>query len=269
MRALVVTDGAAVYGKADFDSPIQDYLSYQTQVFISKKPYAGAGGLGLFHRIRYRSKNGFITDTDIKILKKDIEKAVQDEKKKSPSKAYSDEEEKSLGKEPIYLSRYVGVALSMVNFTEKFSGRKFSDNMTMYGLRMTGPGTLFDGPPLDFNVWFSLQKPKYYDKFTTGAAKGFLVFGDIMAMMPLIDSGNTIVNFGMGVMYVYTSYSVPVKNSTTNQVGSFSSSEFRMGADFDLGFGQRFGRYLLRGDVKYYIEKTSYPGYVLSFQMEY
>ena len=119
VRALIVTDGAAVYGKSDFDSPIQDYLSYQTQVFVSKKPYAGAGGLGLFHRIRYKSKNGFITDTDIKILKKDIEKAVQDEKKKSPSKAYSDEEEKALGKQPIYLTRYVGGALAMVSLASR------------------------------------------------------------------------------------------------------------------------------------------------------
>lgn len=268
---MVITDGAAVYSKPDFDSEVQDYLSYQTQAFVSKRPYAGVGGLGLFHRIRYHNKSGFITDTDIRIVKKDVANEVVEEKKKGPSKAWESDEDKGLGRPPLYLTRYFGAAASMVRFTEKFSGRKLADNMVMYGLRMTGPGTLFDGPPLDFNVWFSLQKPKYYSQFSSGPATGFLMFGDIMAMLPLIDVNNTIVSYGLGLMWTYTRYSIPVRNANAagTPVGSFDSQEFRVGVNFDLGVGQRFGRYLLRGDVKYYIEKTSYPGYVLSFQMEY
>lgn len=269
VRAQVVTDGAAVYAKPDFDSAVQDYLPYQTQANVSRKPYAGTGGLGLFHRISYRNKVGYITDTDIRVTKREAEKQITDEKKKAPSKAWSKEDEEALGKAPIYLTRFVGGALAMVNFTEKYSGRKLSDNMMMYGLRMTGPGVLFDGPPLELNVWFSLQKPKYFNQFASGSPSGFLLFGDLMAMLPLVNLDKTVVNYGLGVMWTYTKYSIPVRNVKTGDVGSFDSQEFRMGAALDLGIGQRFGRYLLRGDVKYYIEKTTYPGYVLSFQMEY
>jgi hypothetical protein len=163
----------------------------------------------------------------------------------------------------------VGAAVSRVHFTEKFSGHKLSDQMYMYGLRMTGPGTLFDGPPLDFNLWFSAQNPHYYNVITTGSAHGFLLFGDVQAMFPLVDTDNNIVNYGMGMMWTYTHYNVPVKSPALDHTTSFDSQEFRIGADLSLGYGRRIGRSLLRGDVKYYIEKTQYAGLVLSYQMEY
>lgn len=228
--------------------------------------------MGLFHKIHYQKKVGFIPDTDIRVTKKGGEatRNAQEARKKSASKAFEDDEpKKGPGKDPIYFTRYLGAAVSRVHFTEKYSGHKLSDQMVMYGLRMTGPGTLFDGPPLDFNFWFSLQKPKYFQNFADAAPRGFLVFGDVQAMFPMIDVDNTIINFGMGVMWVYTNYKIPVKNKSSGKVASFDSQELRMGFDVSAGFGHRFGRYLARGDVKYYIEKTSYAGYLLSFQMEY
>lgn len=271
---MVVTDGAAVYSKPDFDSPVQDYLGYQTVASVSRRPYAGNGGMGLFHRIKYGNKLGYIPDTDIKVSKKEVaaEKASEGGKKKSGgSMAFDDEEMKmGPGKNPIYMTRYLGGAVSRVYFTEKFSSHKLSDQMVMYGLRMTGPGTLFDGPPLDFNFWFSVQKPQYYKVLTGNQdVSGFLLFGDVQAMFPVIDVDNTIINFGMGLMYVFTHYNVPVRSNATGKTANFDSQEFRMGFDVAAGAGHRFGRYLLRGDMKYYIEKTSYVGYLASFQMEY
>lgn len=262
-----MTDGAAVYPRPDFDSPVQDYLGFKTPVVVSRKPYAGAGGLGLFHRVRYAGKMGFVTDTDIRASKREAERS-HDEKRKSPSKAWAEDEDKKLGKAPLYLSRHFGLAGAIVQFSEKFSGHRLSDNMPMYGFRLTGPGTLFDGPPLDFNFWFSLQQPRYFSKFASGNSSGFLLFGDVMALLPMVDFRDFIINYGIGLMWTYTHYMIPVKN-TFGEVGNFDSQEFRMGVDFGLGLGQRFGRYLLRADAKYYIEKTSYPGFVVSFQMEY
>jgi hypothetical protein len=279
VRAQVITDGAAVYSKPDFDSPVQDYLSYQTQVIVSKRPYAGVGGLGLFHRIHYGNKNGFITDTDIRVVRgKDSEKASEDKEKdkekdkdkerdKKKSKAFEKEDDE--GKPPLYLTRYLGGTFALVKFTEKFEGHRLSDNMGMYGMRMMGPGTLFDGPPLDFNLWFSLKKPGYLSQFATGTPTGFMLFGDVMAMLPLVDLDKTLVSYGVGLMWVYTRYSIPVKNATNQQVGTFDSQEVRIGVDFDLGFGYKFGRWMARADAKYYIEKTTYPGYMLTVMTEY
>lgn len=273
VRAQIYSDGAAVYAKPDFDSNVLDYLRYQTPVFVSRKPYAGVGGMGLFHMVRYGKKSekaGYVPDTDVRMVKKEIEKIEKGDivakgaKKKRVSKAWEKEEEEALGKAPLYFTRYIGGAVAYVNFTEKFSGKALRDNMLMYGLRMTGPGTLIeDGPPLDFNFWFSIDKPDYYKRFTPDKPSGFLMFGDIMAMLPLIDTKNTIINYGLGVMWVFTKYKVRVNNR------DFDSSEFRIGFDAALGVGQKFGKYMVRADAKYYYEKTQYFGYILSFQGEY
>lgn len=261
--AEIYVDGAAIYEKPDFDSRVLDYLRYQTKVQVSKKAFRGTGGMGLFHRVRYSgSKLGWVPDTDVRVSDAESVQVAAPEKK-SGSKAWEKEEEEVLGKAPLYFTRYLGGAVAMVNFTEKYQGRKLSDDMLMYGLRMTGPGTLFDGPPLDFNLWFSLDKPNYFSKFSSGRSTGFLLFGDVLAMFPLIDETNWLVTYGLGVMWVYTRYKIPVKSAT------FDSQELRIGGTADFGVARRIGKFLLRGDVKYYYEKTQYFGYLLSFQGEY
>lgn len=269
VRAIVITDGAAVYQRPDFDSPVLGYLNFETIVTVSKKAAIGVGGLGIFHKTKMQGKFGYLADTDIRVSRKDSGSAAAvktAKKKKSKSKVWDDDEEDDSGpgqKDPIYFTRYLGGALASVNFTEKFSGRNLSDQMLMYGIRMTGPGVLFDGPPVDFNLWFSMDKPGYYQKFTSKTPTGFLVFGDAMLMMPLKDEKNWCINYGVGIMGVYTRYKVAVKNS------SFDSQEFRLGADFGLGGAYRINQYAIRADVKYYYEKTQYMGFVGSFQTEF
>lgn len=267
VKAFVVTDGAAVYQAPDFDSTVLDYLRFQASIMASKRAYEGVGGLGLFHKVQYKGRTGFVTDTDIRVAKlvrdREQENDARTRPANNPSKAWEKEEEENLGKAPLYFTRFLGGAVSMVKFAEKFSGRRLEDDMLMYGLRMTGPGTLFDGPPLDFNFWFSLQKPGYYNNFASGEPTGFLFFGDVSAQLPLLDVRNTLITYGLGLMWVYTRYQVPVRNLT------FDSQEFRLGLDAGLGVGQRFGKYMLRADAKYYYEKTQYLGFILSFQTEY
>ncbi|HMN70117.1 MAG TPA: hypothetical protein PKC28_16380, partial [Bdellovibrionales bacterium] len=238
MNATVYTDGASVYEGPDFDSRVITYLNFKTKVKASKKAYRGVGGMGLFHMIRYGGgKQGYVPDTDIRVSGGGAGETVrgEDKPKKSMSKAWEAEEKEAKGEQPLYFTRYLGGAFAMVNFTEKFSGKKYSDQMMMYGLRMTGPGTLFDGPPLDFNLWFSHEQPAYYEKFADKKTTGFLLFGDVMAMLPLIDMGSTIFNYGLGVMWTYTRYRVPVGGY------SFDSQEFRVGAAVGAGLGQRLG----------------------------
>ncbi len=170
------------------------------------------------------------------------------------------EEQENLGKAPLYFTRYLGGAFAIVNFTEKFQGQRFSDDMMMYGLRMTGPGTLFDGPPLDFNLWFSLDQPDYFQKFASGRSNRILLFGDVLAMLPLIDTTNWLATYGLGLMWTYTRYRIPVKTL------SFDSQEFRIGLVADVGVARRFGKYLLRADAKYYYEKTSTSDTSLAFK---
>ena len=276
LQATVVSDGAAIYEKPDFDSKVIEFVAFQTVISVSRKAYAGAEGLGLFHKTRVRGKIGYIPDTDIRVGEKDREREKEREKERErpePSKvkvepkpksmAYDKDEDDGPAVTPVYLSRYLGVAVSRVRFTEKFSGRKLSDNLIMYGLRMTGPGTLFDGPPLDVNVWFSRQKPDYYDIFSSNL-NGFLLFGDVMALFPIVNLDNWVVNWGLGAMWTFTRYRLQIRGENTD------SLEVRIGLNFGLGVGARLGKnYLLRADAKYFVERTHYPGFLLSLQKEY
>lgn len=281
LAAMVVSDGAAVYAKPDFDSEVLDYLNYQTSVNVSKKAFSGVGGMGLFHKVRIprTGKIGFIPDTDIRVSEKEREKIRESKPaKKEPddpmapkSKAFDEDEEEaeSHGKRPLYLTRYLGGALARVNFSEKFSGKKLSDQLTMYGMRMIGPGTLFDGPPLDFNLWVSFDKPDYYNRFSSGIS-GFLMFGDIMALMPLVNLDDWAVSYGLGVMYTFTKYRVQITRAGTNVPENTDTLEFRVGLDLGLGISRRIGKsFMIRADAKYYYEKTQYLGYMLSFHREY
>lgn len=261
--ALIYVDGAAIYSQPDFDAPVKDYLRYKSRVLISTKALRGTGGMGLFHQVRYsKDKTGYVTDTDIRVASKERKKAPPTEKK--VSKAWEKEEQEALGDSPLFFRKYVGAAISMVQYAEKFGGKRRADeNMMMYGLRMSGPDILA-GFPLDFNLWFSLDKPDFYSPpGSSGKPTGFMMFGDIMAQLPMIDINKTLVTYGLGVMWVFTNYKIPDGDAKVE------SKEFRIGLDAGLGVGQRFGSYMVRADVKYYYERTQYLGGILSFQGEF
>lgn len=268
---MIVSDGAAVYEKPDFDSKVIEFAPFQTVVTISRRTFAGRDGLGLFHKVRVKGKIGYIPDTDVRLTTKELEKHEEAQKEQPKSKVVNDQpksfafekDEEESGRAPIYLTRYLGLAAAQVRFTEKFEGRRLSDQMLMYGLRMTGPGTLFDGPPLDFNLWFSTESPEYYNRFSSNV-HGFLLFGDIMALMPMINLDDWVVNYGFGLTWNFTRYHCQIRGEDTD------SLDFRIGVDVGLGAGWRFAKHwIARADAKYYIEKSLYPGYLMSVQMEY
>jgi hypothetical protein len=281
IKATVITDGGAVYSEPDFDAKVADYLSVKTPVWASRKAVPGHGGLGLFHRVHFQSKTGYMADVDIRVV--DVKEAaepppppaaaVPGEKpvakkppKKVRSKAYSaeDEDRKS---EPPYFTRYIGGSLALTDFTEKFENHTLRSMMPMFGLRATGPGVLFDGPPLDFNIMISPFHPGYYSSFTKSVT-GFLVFGDVDLILPFIERTNWLWTYSLGIMYTYTNYKVQISDS------KFDSQEFRIGLDVGIGAAYCFGPgkhkpYAIRADAKYYFEKTRYYGFLTSFQTDY
>lgn len=274
-HAVTIVDGAALYEKPNFDAPVIDYLGDGKKIVVSKKAVRGSGGLGIFYRVKAGGRTIFITDTDIKMSKSagsepegevaaDVsrEKVTQKKgtKKKKKRRRKADEE----NGESLYFTTYIGGAVGTVQYSEIFQDRTLSSQMPVYGFRMTGPGTLFDGPPLDFNFLLSLSTPSYYSKFTSSRPTGYLLLSDVMMMLPLWEGRQAYVYYGLGVMGAFAAYKVQIKNSL------YDSKEFRMGADFGLGGGVRVGdTALLRADLKYYYERTHYMGALISFQTEY
>ena len=191
-----------------------------------------------------------------------------DRKSRKKKKDPWNDDGKMGGKEPVFLTRFLGGALAMVQYTEQYQGHKLSDNVLFYGLRMSGPNTLWLPLPLDFNIWFAMQPPAYLKTFG-GQPSGFTVFGDLALQLPAVNLDDWMVTYGVGLMYAYASYKIPVKKANTSTLVTFDSAEFRLGVDFGLGVGTRIKKVLVRADLKYYIEKSSYLGGLGSVQLEF
>ncbi len=264
-KAIAGLDGASVYKAADFDSPVIEYLKPGTKITATIARARGVGGLGLFYKVKtHTGKIGYVTDIEIvpEFQSGGAKKRVA-EKKKNPVFEEATEQQANPDREPVYYTRYIGGGAGLLNFTEKFQGQKFSSSVTMFAFKMSGPGTLFDGPPLDFNFSFSPSAPSYYEKFGRGPASGFFMFSDLVLNLPLMEFKKGIVFYGLGLMATYTRFKPTVSDTT------FDSQELRIGAAASLGYSHRFGKYAVRWDSKYYYEATAYLGHWLSFQVEY
>lgn len=256
-------DGAAIYSKPSFDAPVINYLKAGTKLLATVQRVKGIGGFGLFYKVKTTGGEvGYVADTDL-ITEFNPRNTKKKPVKKNPVYEEVKEAQENPHQEPVYFTRYIGGGVGYLGFTEKFSGKEFSSNVMMFNFKMSGPGTLFDGPPLDFNFSFSPSAPDYYEKFSRGPAGGFFIFTDLLLNLPLIELNKGLVFYGVGIMTVYTQFK-PVVSTTT-----FDSQEIRMGAAVSLGYAHRFGKYALRWDSKYYFEKTDYFGHWLSFQLEY
>jgi hypothetical protein len=261
--AVVGPEGATVYSQPNFDSQVLSVLSPTTKVVVSQKTRVGIGGLGLFYRVKYApDKLGYVVDTEvIPEFKKVGRKAKRNDEFE---KVEESRERKRKGLEPIFFSRYVGGNLSYVNFSERVRGELLRAQTLVYGFRATGPGVLFDGPPLDLTVNFSLAPPSYYKDISGGGTPtGFFLMSDLDLILPLFENNTAIVNYGFGINLVYTKFRVPYNNNFVD------STETRFGVNAFVGAAYRIDRWLVRTDFKYYYEKSSYTSLGLSVQHEY
>lgn len=256
--AIVEVEGAAVYQFPNFDSPVLEYLRAGSKVMASMKPKTGIGGFGAFYRVRLPNKKlGWMADVDLLPQFKDD----PNRQKQTSNPEYEElkEQAKMANREPIYFEKYLGPGMGMVQFTEKFDGGELSSDVTMFGFRSMGPGVLFDGPPLDFSLMFSIEAPDHYTKFANGPATGFFLISDVLMPFPIIEGRTGMLTIGLGPMLTYTNFQVAVRNS------SFDSQEIRIGLVAGTGYMHRFSSFAIRLDAKYYYERTAYLGAHLSF----
>ncbi|HAG91389.1 MAG TPA: hypothetical protein DCL41_05930 [Bdellovibrionales bacterium] len=280
-RAVVSIDGAAVYAKPDFDSEVITYLSVQEPVIASVKTFSGRGGLGLFFAVKAKGGvKGFIADTDLvdASSRKPISPLLK-EKETAPL-ALPPKEEKpntiehsipeDLGsdgfgaEEPLYFRRHLGGVVGRRNYNIQYQGSTYLSDLTFFGFRSTGPGTLFDGPPLDFNLAVSLDSPSYYTEFAQNKPSGFLIFSDLGLQLPFWEDPKQIVYYSLGLEVTYSRYKVQINDQFTD------TSEFRFGGELGLGYGHKlFGKDLIRLDYKYHFGKFQNRSYWLSYLVEY
>ena len=245
---IVISPEAAVYSSADFDSEVIGQLQENQKVPMSNKRFKSKTDFGAFFKVKMpNGKIGYVADNDIQPLR---------------LKKKMDEEMGPADDDSLYFKKMVGGSLATVNFSEKFQGKTSSAQTTMFGFRVSGPDILGDSPPLDLNILVGIKPPSYYDGMSSGAS-GFFLLGDVGLIFPLMDWTKSMLNFGAGLMWTYTHFSVPINGKT------YTSDELRLGIDLSFGGAIRFDQLVIRGDVKYFIEKTQYSGLMLSLQKLY
>ncbi len=262
-EAIVETDGAAMYERPDFDSPVLDYLGRGTKLRSARKLSKGIGGFGLFFRVKTPAGVfGYVADTDL-IPEFSSKATAQKKTAKNPEFAQVKDEQESAGREPLYFTRFIGAQVGYLGFSEKFSGKVYQSNSLLVGFKMTGPGTLFDGPPLDFHLSVAPTAPEYYERFARKPASGYFVFSDTLFVLPFLETDKFLLSYGLGFMLTYTRFRVLVSQT------EFDSEEVRVGGVAGVSGTYRIGKIAGKWDTRYYYEKTSYFGHWLSLLFEY
>ncbi len=262
--AVVQGDGASVYESPSFDAKVLMQLRAGQKVRVSLQMSQGDGGFGTFYRVHFKNNRfGFISD--VELLPEYTE--VGKRKRIQANPEFAAYEDNQNARDPIFFTRYIGVNLGMASFTEKFSGTKLFTPTVLYGLKLTGPGVLFSGPPIDFNFLFHLGAPKYYSQVAQSNATGYFLITDALLMFPLLEGRRHLLSFGFGPLVVYAAFKMTI--NTAQGPALFDSQEVRVGASSTLSYTYRLNKYAVRADAKYYLEKTQYPGFNLSVMTEY
>ncbi len=262
-KARILVEGALVYQKADYDSAVLGTLK-EKQVFeVSLKSFSG------FHRIRVGSKIGYIVESDLEPINFEFESQKKSKaaakNKKSKKQAERDQPRR---KRPFALSRFVGPAIAMINFTENTMGSKLSESEIFYGVKLSGTDVLIEGDiDTEINLMFRYGAPGYYQTFTGQSASGWNLITDFQLQNVSTLSPIAIGFFGFGPMFRFSKFDVALKDSGVTT--AYSATDMVLGAAFSLGLGVRTGAVALRSEFKYYWEKTQYSGLTAALQFDF
>jgi hypothetical protein len=252
VAAFVQVERAQIYEKPDFDSKVIGALRGGTNVRVSK---GVAGQYYKFHKVRVGHRFGFISDVDVKIGSRHLAGA----KGRKPSSA----SRRARKTKPVYFSRFIGVLVGQMEFKEEIAGVDAKENLLIYGLKITGPDVLINGPIMDFNLALHYGAPSYYDKLSTIRPSGFVLLTDALFLLPIFPRQNFTFLFGVGPMLSYASFQV------ANSGRAQSLSTLNVGLSTMLGSVVRFGGVGLRLEGKYMIEKQSYTVMQAGLQTEW
>lgn len=264
---IVSFDQTPVYKSPDFDSVPVDYLPKDKKIKISTKVYKGPTNFGSFYKVvYYKGKKkivGYIADNEV------VPKYKRGGKDKVANPVFEKMEDfkEMKGKDSVLYSRFIGATGGVVDYVESIQGVSKSALTNLIGFKLTGPGTIFDGPPIDIEFSMTLQAPDYY-KLYTDKVSGNIFFGHIYLLLPIFENKNGLAYYGFGPMMAYSRIQITVGNGAV-VANPIDSQEVRIGGLFAVGYAHRFGNWGLRLEGKQYIEKEQYVSLTFSVQREY
>ena len=281
--AEVKDNAAMVFMDPDFDADVIAYLEQGQRIAVSKKSF------GAFRKVRLDDNRiGYISTAEVRFTDGRTRGPASDEmefenrsgkgkhsKKRRPS-SEDDSEEHSSSKrkkkknpyfqEPtkeISDSRYVGAFASYQQVTGDYAGARRTGGQGFFGLRLTSPNILSFSPYLsDVNLGVAFGPPTFYS-IGADSSSGYAIWVDAAMLWPLTEQREFVWYIGGGPMLGYQSYKVIARREITNY------DNFKFGLDLLTGVGVRVQKVLIRLDVKYWIESTSYPAVTLGVQHQF
>lgn len=253
--ATIVTDGAMVYKKNDFDSSVIGYMRAGEKVRISSKKF------GPFFRIQFKQGVlGYISDIDVSAGGS----GNLPTSKKSNSGSGS--------RERSFISKkYIGLSYGMVNYSEELSEAKTveSESLSFFGIKFTMPMKYLSGPfVLDTNLLYHSGYPSYYNMTTPVVSKGHsgkILMSDIQVLYSLSESAQKDfwVYMGGGLAVGYSSFVVEINSSKKDL------SDVTVGGVITGGIAYRMNKIAFKIEPKYYAMKSNYFALVGSVQYEF
>ena len=158
---------------------------------------------------------------------------------------------------PFFLPSISASPSIMKDFTaEKFGDRKLKSALTTYGLKVTGPSLLFDGPPMDFNLLFHYGVPSYYTAISSGDARGFFCgFGFAVTCFRYLRRITTCSVLALDrCSLIYTDFKMSGSECSILRFSRIATGECLL-PRLTLAASDH---YALRLETKYFFEKTQY-----------
>ena len=257
VAGVIVNDGAQVYDKPNFDAKVIGRLHEGRKVRVSK---GETGSYTKFHKIKVGKRFGYISSMDVAVAGGRAPASNRSKGVTGGSVDVSHSKKHHKPKLPVFFSKFFGLSVGIAQYRESISGVDAQTNLLIYGIKFTGPDVLITGPVIDFNFDIHYGAPSYYNSLSTIQPSGFLIMTDALFMLPFLQRQDFSGLFGVGPLITYSSFRV------FNGGQSQELSELNIGASFMTGFVYRMGDVAVRAEAKYYVEKRSYPGALLSLQ---
>lgn len=268
-KGRVRADGAMVYKSASFDAPVIANLAPGATYYISSVLFNGA-----FYRIMVkRNVLGYVPDYQIDLLGGAAAKnapnsadAKKNKKAKAPEKAA---QRKEPPKRPLSLTRYGGLEYAAIDYKEHTMGSNYHQSISFFGFKFSGPDLLVSGPfTMDINLLMHFGAPDYYEKATGNSADGFILLADVMFQTNIPVSQNIMAYGGFGPMFHFSKFNLQLGVSPTKK--TYLAEDMNLGAVFNVGLAARIAkRWAIRGEARYYWEKSMYLGFAGAAQYSF
>ncbi len=252
-EAVIITDGAMIYQKPDFDSAVIGYMRAGEKAQISSKP------VGAFYKIRFKQGVlGYISDVDVN--------ARGGANVKNSPKSLNN---KNLRKS-FLTKKYFGLLIGSAHFSEVYNktGKDVAvgENLLFYGVKYTQPIKFLSGPfVFDVEAFYHSGAPQYYNFSGSQAKSGRILIADVEVLYSLFESRSRSFWFylGGGPAVSYTAFIVETSGSQND------ISDVQFGGIFTAGLGIQISSFAIKVEPKYFVFKTGYFGAFGSLQFNF